>query len=46
MGHLEWDKLKRKVGHFQWDGGSNFLQIKDRGVVRIKHIPNLSTGKF
>ena len=19
MGHLSWDKLKRKVGHLQWD---------------------------
>ena len=22
MSHLDWDKLKRKVGHLQWDGGS------------------------
>ena len=22
MGHLGWDKLQRKVGHLQWDGGS------------------------
>ena len=28
MGHLSWDKLKRKVGHLQWDGGSNIQNFK------------------
>ena len=23
MSHLDWDKPKKKVGHLQWNGGSN-----------------------
>ena len=30
MGHLDWDKPKRKVSHFHWDGGSTRKRILDQ----------------
>ena len=33
MSHLDWDKPKRKVGHLQWDGGSNTLYV----ILKIKY---------
>ena len=48
MGHLSWDKLKKKVGHLQWDGGStknDKLQLLKLDLEIIKNIFILQSSK-
>ena len=33
MGHLSWDKPKRKVDHLQWDGGSTIYDKSEPGLL-------------